>query len=341
MTDQKAVPRTLLRRSWLLPAAGLGLAAATAMRYYLTHPQRAVAELPGDLVAGAKDLFVTAEDGARLHAIWLGGRGDRTIIHHHGYNSSGGIVLARRLVMPPALQRPPFSRLSEGQLSAFVGEDAEPLTAWPLVRAALGRGYNCLLVDIRGHGRSDGPWDSKGALPMDDLLGWVRWLREEQGQRWAGLWGNSFGASVGLALAAQHAGGGIDAMVLDSPAISGRGLYSGRVRPPIYWAIQPVIQVLANHDLWRALQNVHAWMPILLIHGMADTHVPSWQSEQVYKLIWDATAPERAELWLVPGADHLEALEVAPEMYVKRTLDWFDRWLGDNTAKATTDRLSF
>ncbi len=327
MTDRKVVPPSFLRRSWLLPAAGLGLA-ATAMRYYLTHPQRAVAELPPDLAAEAEDVFVAAEDGARLHAVWLGGRGERTIIHHHGYNSSGGLVLARRLVMPPALQRPPFSRLAEGQLSAFLGEDAAPLTAWPLVRAALARGYNFLLVDIRAHGKSDGPWDSKGLLPMDDLMGWARWLRDAHGQVWVGLWGNSFGASVGLGLATRSASGGIDAMVLDSPAISGRGLYSGRVRPPVYWAIQPVIQMLANHELWRTLKSVRVWMPILLIHGMDDTHVPAWQSEQVYKLIWDAAAPERAELWLVPRADHLAALEVAPEMYVKRTLDWFDHWFG-------------
>ncbi len=335
MTDRKTVPSSFLRRSWLLPAAGLGLA-ATAMRYYLTHPQRAVAELPADLAAEAEDVFVAAADGARLHAVWLGGRGERTIIHHHGYNSSGGLVLARRLVTPPALQRPPLSRLAAGQLSSFLGEDAAPLTAWPLVRAALARGYNFLLVDIRAHGKSDGPWDSTGLLPMDDLMGWARWLRDAHGQARVGLWGNSFGASVGLGLATRSASGGIaypsfpgiDAMVLDSPAISGRGLYSGRVRPPVYWAIQPVIQMLANHELWRTLQSVRVWMPILLIHGMADTHVPAWQSEQVYKLIWDPAAPERAELWLVPRADHLVALEVAPEMYVKRTLDWFDHWLG-------------
>ncbi len=155
---------------------------------------------------------------------------------------------------------------------------------------------------------------------------WVRWLREEHGQLWVGLWGNSMGASVGLTLAARPAGGGIDAMVLDSPAVSARGLYSGRVRPPAYWAIQPVILALANHQLLRDLRENHVWMPSLLIHGMADTHVPAWQSERVYRLIWDPEAPERAELWLVPGADHLEALEVAPEMYVEKTLDWFDRW---------------
>jgi alpha-beta hydrolase superfamily lysophospholipase len=304
------------------------------MRYYLTHPQRAVAPLPDDLASGAEDVYVAAEDDARLHALWFAGRDgkggtcDRTIIHHHGYNGSGGLILARRLILPPALKRSPLRRVAEGQLSAFVGQDAEPLTAWPLVRAGLARGYNFLLTDVRAHGKSGGSWDPKGLMAIKDLLVWVRWLREEHSQLWIGLWGHSFGASVGLALAIRPAGGGIDAMALDSPAVSPRGLYSGRVRPPVYWAIQPVIQVLARRGLLTALESAHVWMPILLIHGMADTHVPSWQSERVYQAIWDARAPERVELWLVPGADHLESLEVAPELYIQKTLDWFDRWFG-------------
>jgi alpha-beta hydrolase superfamily lysophospholipase len=323
-------PRLLLRRSLLLPAAGLGLA-ASATRYYLTHPKRAVVDLPEDLARHAEEVWLAAEDGVRLHGVWLAGREgmcDRTIIHYHGYNSSGGLVLARRLIIPPAVQRSPLRWIAETRLSALAGGDRAPVTGWPLVRAGLARGYNFLLADQRGHGRSEGPWDTRGRSQMSDLMGWVRWARQEHGQLWVGLWGNSIGASVGLWLATRPAGGGLDAMVLDSPAISPRGLYSGRIRPPVYWAVQPVIRALASRDLQQALTTTSVMMPILLIHGMEDTHVPSWQSTQAYQAIWQADAPDRADLWLVPGADHLAALEAAPDMYVQKTLDWFDRWFG-------------
>ena len=36
-------------------------------------------------------------------------------------------------------------------------------------------------------------------------MGWATWLRTEHDQLWVGLWGNSFGASVGLALATRPA----------------------------------------------------------------------------------------------------------------------------------------
>ena len=304
----------------LLRAAGLRLAAGGAS-FYFTHPQRVVAERPPDLAVISQDVYRTATDGARLHAIWIPGRDnrngrphDRTIVHSHGFNSSAGVLMARNAFYQRGILR-------------FAGaEDAEPLMAWPLVYSALARGYNLLLVDARAHGRSGGRWDTTGVKAMSDLMGWVTWLRNAHDQLWVGLWGNSFGASIGLGLATRPVGGGFEAMVLDSPAVVADGLYSGVLQEPFYSAIQPVIRQLANSELIRRIETEHVWMPLLLIHGEADTHVPVWHSQLVHKLVRDPHEPERSDLWLVPNAGHLAALEVAPEEYVKRTLDWFDRW---------------
>jgi fermentation-respiration switch protein FrsA (DUF1100 family) len=306
----------------LLRAAGLKLAAGGAS-FYFTHPQRVVAELPPDLAAISQEVYRTAADGARLHAIWIPGRAsrdgrpyDRTIVHSHGFNGSAGVLMARSAF---------FQR---GVLRLARAEEAEPLVAWPLVYGALARGFNLLLVDARAHGRSGGRWDTTGVKAMSDLTGWVTWLHTTHDQLRVGLWGNSFGASVGLGLATRPIGGGFEAMVLDSPAVVADGLYSGVVQEPLYAAIQPVLRQLANPELIRRIEAEHVWMPILLVHGDADTHVPVWHSQLIYKLLYDPRKPERCDIWLVPNAGHLEALEVAPEAYVLRTLDWFDKWLG-------------
>ena len=292
----------LRRRPLLAQAVGIGLAAGGA-RYYLSHPRRVVAALPPELARASQDVFLTAEDGARLHGVWLscGATRGRTVIHYHGFNSSGGMLLAR---------------------------SPQPLMAWPLVQGALARGSNVLLVDVRGHGRSDGPWDTTGAKAVNDLVRWVCWLREVQGQTGVGLWGNSFGATVGLALVTQPACGGFDAMVLDSPVISTRGLYSGLIGKPAYWLVQSALRPLGNERLLELLRLSGVSAPVLLVHGTGDSHVPAWHSQQVYDMIWKADEPDRACLWLVPDADHLESLEVVPELYVRRALDWFDRWNG-------------
>jgi pimeloyl-ACP methyl ester carboxylesterase len=315
-TSAQAMPRGIQ----LLRAAGLRLAAGGAS-FYFTHPQRVVAELPLDLAVISQDVYRVAADGARLHAIWLPGRNghdgrphDRTIVHSHGFNSSGGVVLARSAFY------------QRGVLRHASIEDAAPLLAWPLVRSAHDRGYNFLLVDTRAHGRSAGRWDPTGVKAMSDLLGWVTWLRSAHDQLWVGLWGNSFGASIGLGLATRPVGGGFEAMALDSPAVVSDGLYAGVLHEPLYEAIQPVLRQFANPELIRKIESEHVWMPLLLIHGMADTHVPAWHSQLVYRFVHNPDEPERSDLWLVPGAGHLEALEVAPEEYVCRTLNWFDKW---------------
>lgn len=314
------VTRTLLRRSLILQAAGAALAVGGAA-YYFTHPQRIAAGIPEAILPRARGITLKAADGASLYATWIPGHGpggkpfDRTIVHHHGFNSCGGVLLARRAL---------FERVG---VPLRWTEQRESLCAWPLVRAGLDRGYNFLLVDARAHGKSGGAWDPSGASLVSDATQWARWLRDEHRQLWAGYWGNSLGGAVGLALAVRATGGGYDAMVLDSPLVMAEGVYSGAVRPPLYAAIRSVIERLGNRELYPALEAHRPWMPILLIHGTEDGHVPSWQSERVYELLRDPEHPERTALWLVPGAAHLESLEVAEDEYVRRTLDWFDRWL--------------
>lgn len=319
------IPGFVLRRLVLLEVAGMAAVAGGAA-YYFTHPRRVVVELPPDLAEAARHVHVSAQDGVDLHAVWLPGRSgqdgrphDRTIVHHHGFNSSGGVILARDAFYDRGAVRLP---------NLPTVERGEPLFAWPLVRAGLARGYNFLLIDARGHGRSGGTWDTRGARQMLDLMLWTKWLREEPGQLWVGLWGNSFGSSVGLGLATRPAGGGIDAMVLDSPAVTAEGLYAGVLQRPFYLALQPVLRQLGSRDLLSRLGTERVWMPILLIHGETDRTVPAWQSERVYELIRDHDAPGRVELWVVPGVDHLESLESRPEEYIRRTLDWYDRWFG-------------
>ncbi|OQA44419.1 MAG: Alpha/beta hydrolase family protein [Chloroflexi bacterium ADurb.Bin325] len=331
----------LLSRGLLVQTVGAALIAG-GTTYYFTHPQRVVADLPPDLAERGQDVNLTAQDGARLHAVWLpsaagsnGRPADRTIIHHHGFNGSAGLILARKALYarrPVSLfgthvPAAPASDIPLPHLRLFGADDREPLFAWPLVRAGLARGFNFLLVDARGHGRSGGAWDVTGVRPSADLRAWARWLRDAHDQLWVGLWGHSFGAALGLALAARPAGGGFDAMVLDSPPIRSEGLYSGVLQRPLYLAIQPAMRQLGNRELPRLLADAHVWMPVQLIHGQADRTVPAQQSEQAYALIRDPQRPERSALWIVPDADHLEAFEVAPEEYARRTLDWFDRWL--------------
>lgn len=313
-------PGALLGRALIAQIAGLAMAAGSAA-YYFTHPQRVVAELPPDLAVIARDVTICWQEGARLHGVWLPGQDasgrsfDRTILHHHGFNSCGGVILARR----------PLGRRSIMPEPAEDGTN--PVCAWPLVRAGLQRGFNFLLVDMRAHGQSEGNWDSKGNLGMTDLIAWGKWLRQTQHQIWAGVWGHSFGAAVGLAVACRPASGGFDAMVLECPPLVSDGMYEGVFYRPVYMAVRPVMQRLSNDQLLPMLTANAPRIPILLIHDEQDRVVPRWQGERIYELIHDPQRPERTDFWVIPDAGHLQGMELAEEAYIRRTLDWFDKWM--------------
>jgi len=59
-------------------------------------------------------------------------------------------------------------------------------------------------------------------------------------------------------------------------------------------------------------------VPILLIHGMADTNIPPTQSERI-----QALNPGKIVLWEVPDAGHCGARGAAGGEFDKRVLEWF------------------
>ena len=65
--------------------------------------------------------------------------------------------------------------------------------------------------------------------------------------------------------------------------------------------------------------------PLLMIHGAADTYI----KPEMARALFDA-AREPKEFWLVAGAKHNQALQVAAGEYERRVREFFDAHLGDS-----------
>ena len=74
--------------------------------------------------------------------------------------------------------------------------------------------------------------------------------------------------------------------------------------------------------------------PLLMIHGGADTYIKPEMAQALFAL-----AGEPRELWLVDGAKHNQALQVANGEYKRKILEFFQRHLGDG-APLTQPALS-
>ena len=60
-------------------------------------------------------------------------------------------------------------------------------------------------------------------------------------------------------------------------------------------------------------------IPVLLIHGLADTRTPPSHSQELA-----AANSQHAQLWLVPGARHVGAYTTAPKQFKERVLGFFN-----------------
>jgi pimeloyl-ACP methyl ester carboxylesterase len=76
--------------------------------------------------------------------------------------------------------------------------------------------------------------------------------------------------------------------------------------------------------LERVLRRL-APRPLLMIYGESDTYI---KPEMARALFADAAEPK--EFWLVPGAKHNQALQVAGDDYRRRVLEFFEHHLADS-----------
>ena len=193
--------------------------------------------------------------------------------------------------------------------------------------------YSILLPDARDHGASGGAIATYGILESGDLRRWVDWIERAQAPHCIYGLGDSMGAAQLLqSLAAIPE---FCAVVAESTFSSFReaaydrigqqfrtGPWLGRsiLRPAIeagllYARLKYKVDPSQASPV-RAVASTR--VPVLLIHGLADTNLPPRHSEQI-----KAQNPN-VVLWEPPGAGHCGASDAAPEEYEGRVIGWFE-----------------
>ena len=147
-------------------------------------------------------------------------------------------------------------------------------------------GFDLVMPDYRGYGKSTGRIDSEAQLHADVAAVW-----RSVAPRYAGKRVVIYGRSIGTGLAAELAAAvQPDLTVLASPYASIAGL--ARERFP--WLLPQVVRYPLRTD--RAIERLHG--PLLLVHGDIDEVIPVAESEKLAALV------PRARLLRVAGAGH-------------------------------------
>ncbi len=205
------------------------------------------------------------------------------------------------LVMPSRAARRPAPAVL-----VMHGWGANAAHMWPLVAPLHAADFAVLLIDARGHGRSDD--ETFTSLPRfaEDISAGLAWLRAQNsidGDRLA-LLGHSVGAGAAMLHAAEH--GDVAAVVslsaFDHPRnMMLRFMVDKRVPYPVlgWYVLRHVQRVIgASFDAIAPVNTLpRIRCPVLLVHGRDDTTVPVQDAHHL-----KAVAPT-AKLLLIDG-DH-------------------------------------
>ncbi len=266
---------------------------------------------------GGEVIRLRARDGLRLAGRWLPAEsGDDTwrpdpheaILLLHGYTGS---------IVPDLVEYGPYLR----RTAAVLG------------------------LDFRGHGDSDDGPSTFGLLEVEDVAGALSWLGERGVTRVA-LVGTSMGGIVAIAAVAVLGDGRLAGADVDvaaprhvEPAPRPRivAVIGDSVAPELEIPIAtrlsgPGRRFMAARLFDSATRTLGADprateparviglvepVPLLLIHGDADTTVPIGEGDRLAEL-----AGPSAQHWVVEGAGHSGGHATAPEDYERRTTDF-------------------
>ncbi len=190
-------------------------------------------------------------------------------------------------------------------------------------------GANILTFDYRAEGRSPGGIISVGEFEVRDLIGAADAARTHFAPGLpVAVVGYSMGASI--ALLAGERDPGIAAVVADSPFAAltpylehNLPAWTGLPAVPFNWLLLHVTAPLLgiSPPTVDPLAGVGSLgtRPVLLIAGKADKTIPYRNSVEIFRAL--RRHDPHAQLWLVPGAHHVESFQLRPLKYLAYLYD--------------------
>lgn len=167
-------------------------------------------------------------------------------------------------------------------------------------------GFSVLLIDYRGYGRSQGNFPTEMQVYEDAATAWnYLVISRHITPKNIFIYGHSLGGAIAIDLAIKHPDAA--GLIVESSFTSIRQLIAARNMFPFF----PVDLILTQR--FESIKKIpRLKMPVLFIHGTADSTTPAFMSQNLY-----AVAPEPKKLILVPGAEHNNTAEVAGLQYLQ------------------------
>lgn len=233
-----------------------------------------------------EDTYITSADGLKLHGTFFPSEGSKKIaICFHGYTSEG--------------------MNDYSTLALFY----------------LKHGYNLLLVDERAHGQSEGKYIGFGCLDRHDAKLWIEEMIKKLGEDCKILLhGDSMGGATVLMTTGLELPPQVKAAVSDCAFTSAWEVFSSVLKNMYHlpaFLILPIANKMVKKNAGYELDECNARVevakakiPILFMHGDADTFVPCSMVHQLYSV-----CNTEKKLVIIEGAGHVESCYRDAKLY--------------------------
>lgn len=282
--------------------------------------------------------------GNYLYNFALNPEAERTEFHEADINQTNNSVV--REVEPEETDEEWFDKIGYGErtiiadfdgihLFAYQIEQKKPTDKWVILshgyagnalqnlrsaRYFYEMGYNVLMPDARGHGKSDGKYIGMGWHDRLDLVQWIDDIIKVDDTSQIVLYGVSMGGATVMMTSGEDLPDNVKAIVEDCGYASVQDEFSHQITGvfdiPAFPALDfasLVTKARAGYSFKEASavkQVAKSKTPILFIHGTNDTFVPY---EMVYEL-YEAANVEK-DVLVVEGAGHAGASNVLGAEY--------------------------
>jgi len=176
-------------------------------------------------------------------------------------------------------------------------------------------GLSVFLIDYRGYGKSQGDFPSESQVYEDAQLAWD-YLVKQRGIHPSQIYiyGHSLGGAIAIDLAVRHpeAAG----LIVEGSFTSARAMVD--FQAGIYRVFPIDLLLTQRFDSIAKVDRLQ--MPVLFIHGAADTVVPTQMSQKLF----DA-APEPKQLYIVPDGGHNNTAQIGGAEYLDRVNQFLDK----------------
>lgn len=195
-------------------------------------------------------------------------------------------------------------------------------------------GYNVLVPDLRGHGKSEGDYIGMGWDDRLDIIDWIDFILEDNPSSEIVLHGTSMGSATVLSVSGENLPDNVKAIIADCGYTSVWDEFTYQLKAlfdlpsfPVMNLSNMVTMLKAGYSLKDASpidQVAKSKTPILYIHGDKDDFVPYYMMDELY----NATSSEKSKL-TIKDAGHAKADLVNPDLYWNTVSSFLDKYIND------------